>query len=118
MLAGHYASSRRSPGLRRLLIANSPSSVPLYGIGVDTLLNQFPPDFVQMVRKHEAEGTTNAQEYQDAMMTFYKKHVCTTDPWPEVLVKSFAVMEANPAVYSAMYDSPYPLYGWISSATK
>ncbi len=29
--------------------------------GMDALLAKFPPEFVALIRKHEAEGTTDAQ---------------------------------------------------------
>ncbi|TFK38247.1 Alpha/Beta hydrolase protein [Crucibulum laeve] len=102
MLAGQYAATHTPPGLKRLIIANSPASVPLLSGGTDELLSKFSKEFVEMVRKHEELGTTESQEYQEATMLFYKKHTCTLDPWPETLIESFAVMDKNPTVYRTM----------------
>ena len=102
MLAAEYAASRTPPGLKRLIISNSPASVELMITGMDDLLGKFPPEFVALIRKHEAEGTTDAQEYQDAAMQFYKKHTCTVDPWPEELNQSFAEFAKDPTVYHTM----------------
>ena len=103
MLAAEYAASRTPKGLKRLIIANSPASIALCTQGMDYLLSRFPEEFVQTIRKHEAEGTTDSQEYTDASMVFYKKHTCTVDPWPEELVQSFKELEKDPTVYHTMY---------------
>ncbi|EGN97771.1 hypothetical protein SERLA73DRAFT_109000 [Serpula lacrymans var. lacrymans S7.3] len=103
MLGGHYAAERAPKGLKRLIIANSPASVELYEAGTSELLNEFPEELVKMLRKHETEETTDAQEYQDGMQGFYKKHVCNMDPWPAELVESFASLDANPTVYRTMF---------------
>ena len=103
MLAANYAASRTPKGLKRLIIASSPASAALCTQGMDYLLARFPKEFVQAIRKHEAEGTTNSEEYQDASMLFYKKHLCTLDPWPEELIQSFNEFEKDRTVYLAMY---------------
>ncbi|KAH9478942.1 L-amino acid amidase [Psilocybe cubensis] len=102
MLAGHYAAARSPPGLKRLIIANSPASMALTQEGTAKLLDKFPPEFVAMVRKHEAEGTCESPEYQAATMQFYQKHICTLNPWPEELNASFGAVAQNPTVYSTM----------------
>lgn len=103
MLAGHYAAARSPKGLKRLIIANSPASVPLFVTGTNALLDKFPPAFVENVRKLEAEGKTSSPEYQQGVMQFYSKHICTTNPWPQGLIDSFNAVEKNPTVYHTMY---------------
>ncbi|CAA7270032.1 unnamed protein product [Cyclocybe aegerita] len=102
MLAGHFAAARQPSGLRRLIAANSPASIPLYVQGTNALLEKFPPEFVAKLRKHEADGTTDSKEYNELSMTFLKKHVCTLDPWPEDVMASFVMIAANPTVYHTM----------------
>ncbi|KAG7447365.1 proline-specific peptidase [Guyanagaster necrorhizus] len=102
MLAGQYAATRSPKGLRRLVILNSPASMELYEVGTNALLEKFPPDFVAMLRKHEREGTTSSKEYEDGMMVFMKKHVCTLDPWPEDVMASFESFGKNPTVFHTM----------------
>lgn len=103
MLAGQYAATRSPPGLKRLIIANSPASMKLTEEGTTNLLHRFPEDFVRMVRKHEADGTCESAEYQEATMQFYQKHICTLNPWPEELNASFGAVAKNPTVYQTMY---------------
>ena len=35
-------------------------------------------------------------------MSFYQRHVCRLDTWPDCLLRSFSAMEADPRVYQAM----------------
>ena len=102
MLVGHYAASRTPSGLKKLIISNSPASVPLLVAGTNFLLEKFPSDFVENLRKLEEEGKTTSPEYQQGVMQFYKKHVCTTNPWPQGWMYSFNALEKNPTVYHAM----------------
>ncbi|KAF9473871.1 proline-specific peptidase [Pholiota conissans] len=102
MLAAEYAASHTPKGLKRLIIANSPASIELCTVGMNDLLSRFPEEFVKTVRTHEANGTTDSEEYQKASMEFYKKHTCTTDPWPQELLQSFEEFAKDPTVYHTM----------------
>ncbi|KJA18970.1 hypothetical protein HYPSUDRAFT_908552 [Hypholoma sublateritium FD-334 SS-4] len=103
MLAGHYAAARSPPGLRKLVITNAPASVPLFVAGTNSLLEKFPAEYVQNIRTLETEGKTSSPEYQQGVMEFYAKHVCTTKPWPQCLVDSFNAVGGNPTVYHTMF---------------
>ena len=50
--------------------------------------------------RHEAAGTMDSEEYEAASMEFYRRHVCRLDPWPDVLVQTFA--QLNRVVYERM----------------
>ena len=102
MLAGNWVATRQPKGLNRLIIANSPSSLKLAIIGLNDLLDRFPQDAQDIIRKHEAEGSFDAQEYKDHTMEFYKKHVCAVEPWPDELVASLSASESDPTVSRAM----------------
>ncbi|OBZ67515.1 L-amino acid amidase [Grifola frondosa] len=73
--------------------------------GTTKLLKLLPQDVQDMLKKHEADGTTDSQEYQDAMQVFYNKHVCSLNPWPELLLKSFSAVEEDDTVYHTMWGS-------------
>jgi proline-specific peptidase len=102
MLASEFASKRAPAGLNRLVIASSLASMELWTESARSLLKQLPKELQDMLAKHEAEGTTDSPEYQEGMQVFYKKFICTTEPWPETLQTSFANMEKDPTVYSTM----------------
>ncbi|KAH9834542.1 proline-specific peptidase [Rhodofomes roseus] len=102
MLAVQYASSRHPEGMRHLVLADGSPSMELWARGTDALRVQLPVQVQATLKEHELHGTTDSQEYQDAVMVFYKKHVCNMDPWPKELLQSFEAMDKDPTVYSTM----------------
>nr|SAI82909.1 HrnP; Putative L-amino acid amidase/ proline iminopeptidase; alpha/beta hydrolase fold; Pfam00561 [Streptomyces sp. CMB-0406] len=101
MLAAWHASARPA-GLRGLVIANSPASYPLWLAEMDVLRSQLPPGVDDTLRKHEAAGTTDSDEYIEAMLVFYARHVCRVQPWPGELMASYMEAVSDPTVYRTM----------------
>lgn len=62
---------------------------------------ELPADLRQTIRTCEDTGAFGSPEYQDAVMAYYKRHVCRLDPWPECLNRSFEKL--NFAVYEYMW---------------
>jgi L-proline amide hydrolase len=92
----------RPPGLVSLVVADSPGSIAEFVAGANELLETLPPDVVETIRAGERSGETSTPEFEGAVMEFYKRFVCRTDPWPDAVVRSFAAMESDPTVYSTM----------------
>jgi L-proline amide hydrolase len=101
MLAARHAAGR-PPGLRGLVIANSPASYPLWRQEMEVLRAALPPGVDVTLRRHEAAKTTSSREYFEAMIVFYGRHVCRIDPWPHDYLASFMEIVNNPGVYYAM----------------
>lgn len=89
-------------GLASLVLSNTPASMPLWESETGRLRRALPPDVQAVLAGHEQAATTSSPEYQEAMMVFYRRHVCRLNPWPECLLRSFTAMEADPRVYQAM----------------
>ena len=102
MLAMEYALTRPE-GLASLVLASSLASVPQWIAEANRLREELPQEAEETLRRHEEAGTTDEPAYQEAMMVFYRRHVCRLDPWPEPLVRTFAKLDANPEVYHAMF---------------
>ena len=101
MLAMEYALTR-PVGLASLILASSPASIPQWIAEANRLRKELPQEVEETLRHHEEAGTTDELAYEEAMMVFYKRHVCRLDPWPERLMRAFAKLEANPEVYNTM----------------
>ncbi len=101
MLGMAYAITR-PPGLASLVIESSPASVPFWLTELARLRADLPADVEETLRRHEAAGTTDSEEYQSTMMVFYDRHVCRVRPWPDWLQRTFDGLEANPEVYHTM----------------
>ena len=101
MLGMQYAATRPE-GLVSLIVESSPPSVPAWMGELAKLRAELPPEVDATLRRHEEAGTFTDPEYEEAVMVFYKRHLCRTDPWPDWVVQCFDVLEANPEVYHAM----------------
>ena len=101
MLGMQYAAGRPE-GLVSLIVESSPPSVPAWMPEVARLRSELPPEVEATLREHEEAGTTDSPEYEEAVMVFYQRHLCRTDPWPDWLVECFQALDANPEVYHSM----------------
>ncbi|PPQ64168.1 hypothetical protein CVT24_008803 [Panaeolus cyanescens] len=97
-LAAYFASTRKSTGLKRLILANCPASIPLLVEGLNILLDAFGPDFAAMIRKNEAENTLGNPEYQKGMSLFMRSHICAIRPMPKLLHQSFSANKEDNTV--------------------
>jgi L-proline amide hydrolase len=61
-----------------------------------------PSEVQETLLRHEAAGTTSDAEYQEAVMVFYRRHLCRLDVWPDCVNRSFEKMNQYPQVYHTM----------------
>jgi L-proline amide hydrolase len=101
MLGMAYAVTRPA-GLVSLIVESSPASVPFWLTELAGLRADLPAEVEDVLRRHEAAGTTDSEEYQATMMAFYDRHVCRVRPWPDWLQRTFDGMDDNPEVYHTM----------------
>lgn len=101
MLAAEHAV-RRPSGLRRLVIANSPASMPRWRRAAAGLREGLPAEVRAALDRNEAAGTIDTAEYRAASDVFYARHVCRIVPHPPEVAATFAWVDADPTVYRAM----------------
>jgi proline-specific peptidase len=90
------------PGVASLVLSNTPASMPLWAAETERLRRELPAEIQAVLTSHEQAGSTNSSAYQEALMVFYKRHVCRLNPWPACLLRSFSAMEQDPRVYQMM----------------
>ena len=100
MLALEHALDH-PPGLRAIVVADSPASIPLWVEEANRLREDLPPAVEQALISHEQAGTTDSPEYKAAVRVYYDRHLCRV-PWPDCVERSFAQMEADSTVYHTM----------------
>ena len=108
MLGMEYALTQPA-GLMSLTVADSPASMRQWVAEANRLRAELPPEVQQTLRTHEEAGTTDDPAYEEAMMVFYRRHVCRLDPWPEYVRRVFANIAENPEVYHTM-NGPSEFY--------
>lgn len=106
MLALEHALDKPN-GLQCLILANSLASMSQWISENTRLRNELPQSTQDILDKHEADGTTESDEYQEAVLEFYHLHVCRLDPWPEDLNQAFA--KTNESIYVTM-NGPCEFY--------
>ncbi len=88
MLAQEYAL-RQPQGLLSLILANTTSSIPMWVAEANRLRELLPPEINATLLAHEQAGTTDSQEYVDAVQVFYDRHVCRVRPYPDYVQRGF-----------------------------
>jgi proline iminopeptidase len=88
MLATDYALAHQEH-LRSLVLASTIADAALLQREMDRLLEAFPADLQDTLRRHEQAGTTDSAEYQNAIRAVYQVHLCRCDPWPSEVEKTF-----------------------------
>lgn len=101
MLALELAA-RRPAGLRSAVVASAFASSATYSAQVTRLLAGLPVEDRETIARHEAAGTTDSPDYQEAVRAFYRRHVCRLRPVPHDLVKTLVSLDGDPTVYRAM----------------
>jgi proline-specific peptidase len=90
------------PGIASLILASTSASVPLVAAETARLKAALPPEVLATLQRYEATGEFHHPEYEAAMMTFYRRHMCRLDPWPDSLLRSLDHIQSNPLTYETM----------------
>jgi L-proline amide hydrolase len=101
MLAMEHATGRPA-GLRSMVVANSPASMALWVSEANRLRTLLPADVQEALLRHERDGSTDSDEYEQAVTAFYERHLCRIIPFPEPLTRSLAQLDRDPTVYHTM----------------
>ncbi len=114
MLAAEYLLRGNPDGVRSLVLAGPLLSAPRWAADQRRHLARMPQEVRRAVRKSEETGDYGA-DYQEAMMTYYRKHVCRLDPWPGYLREAFGRM--NLEIYGRMWgESEFTVTGTLKDA--
>ncbi len=94
---------RGATGIAGLVLADTPVSIPQWISEANRLRSQLPPEVQEVLQRHERAGTTDSPEYERAMATYYRRHVCRLDPWPPAMMTAFAALQEDPEVYTTLW---------------
>ncbi|MBL0388082.1 proline iminopeptidase-family hydrolase [Tumebacillus sp. ITR2] len=94
MLAASYLLTRPE-GVRSVIFSSPCLSALLWAKDQGEHLKGFPQEFQEIVARCEAEGTTDSEEYQEAMMQYYKRHLCRIDSPPRPEDRGFGSVVYN-----------------------
>jgi proline-specific peptidase len=89
MLAMQYALSQPQ-GVKSMVGASSPASIPLWVEEANRLLEWMPADMKAAIEKGLAEENYESPEYLAASDEYYRRHVINIDPVPDYVIESLS----------------------------
>ena len=101
MLGMQYALTNPE-GLESLIVADSPASMTQWVSEANRLRADLPHAVQATLLKHEADGTTDTKEYQEAVEVYNARHLCRISPIPDYVKRSMDQIDADPEVYHTM----------------
>jgi proline-specific peptidase len=101
MLASRHAV-KQPTGLKHLVLMSAPADMQLWIASQKALAEKLPQEIQDVLRKHEEEGTTDSEEYKNAVGCFYSRYLCILDPMPPAILAGFGWIEKDPTVYLTM----------------
>lgn len=101
MLGAEHAVNRPA-GLKGLVLADSPASMPIWITETARLRGDLPAGIRAVLDLHEAAGTTDHPDYAEATKAFNARHVCRLDPAPAAVQRTNRAMAADSHVYNLM----------------
>jgi len=90
-------------GIEGLVLADSPVSIPQWISEANRLRSLLPLEVQDVLHSHEQAGTTASPEYERAMVSYYRRHVCRLDPWPPEMMIAFEALQEDPEVYNTLW---------------
>jgi proline iminopeptidase len=100
-LAVEYLLTKHPKGVVSLVLSGPLLSTSRWIEDQKAYIAELPKEIREIILKAEDVGEFSSPQYQDAMMAYYKLHVCRLDPWPECLNSSFEKL--NFAIYGYMW---------------
>jgi proline-specific peptidase len=100
MLATDYMLTDPA-GVKSITFASPALNVERWTKDARELLKALPEDMQTAIDRHESAGTTDAAEYQEAVMEYYKLYLSRSDPWSPDLLAAFAGL--NTEIYGHMW---------------
>lgn len=102
MLAATYLF-KKPAGVRSILFSGPALNAQRWERDQRNYLKQFPEEIQETIERSEQEGTTDSAEYEQAMMEYYKRHMCRVNPWPTEMEEDLKDM--NHQIYHYMWGA-------------
>lgn len=100
-MAVDYLLERRPEGVVSLVFSGPLLSASRWIEDQKAYLAELPQEIQKIILESEDTGDFSSSQYQDAIMTYYKTHVCRLDPWPECLSRTLEKL--NSSIYAYMW---------------
>lgn len=102
MLASSYLF-KKPKGVRSIIFSGPALDAQRWEQDQRNHLKKFPQEIQNTIEQSEQDETTDSAEYQQAMLAFYKKHMCRIDPWTQEMKEDLEAM--NQQIYNFMWGA-------------
>ncbi|HSQ03095.1 MAG TPA: proline iminopeptidase-family hydrolase [Burkholderiales bacterium] len=100
-LATEYMLVKQPEGVISLVLSGPLLSASRWIEDQKAYVRQLPEEAQEAIRNAEVSGNFQSTDYQNAMMIFYRRHLCRLDPWPDCLNRAFEKLSYP--VYTQMW---------------
>lgn len=108
-----YMLDKKPAGVKGLILSCPLLCTSMWDKDQRDNIATLPPEVKSVIEKCESSGDYG-DEYQEAMMEFYKKFVCRLDPWPDYLWEAFNQLSQE--VYQTMWgQSEFTVTGTLKN---
>ncbi|MDZ4258655.1 MAG: proline iminopeptidase-family hydrolase [Gemmatimonadales bacterium] len=105
-------------GVASLTLASTSASLPQWAGETACLVASLPEGERETIRRCEEAGDLQNPAYEAAMMEFYQRYVCRSEPWPEPLLRSLNNLMGDPVAHSAYVTMQGPTEFTITGNLK
>lgn len=114
MLAVDYLLTQNHAGVQGLVLSGPCLSASRWAADQRGYITHLPEQSRTAILENEAAKTYDTPAYKDALMEYYRLHVCRLDPWPEALMRTFNRVAAD--VYGHMWGpSEFTITGTLGT---
>ncbi len=111
MLAGLYLLNEKPAGVKAVLFCGPLLSSPAWEQDQRANIRRMPQEVQEAIRRGE-ESQDFGSDYQEAMMAYYRRHLCRLDPWPDFVADAFEKL--NMEIYSRLWgQSEFTISGML-----
>ncbi|MDO8841241.1 proline iminopeptidase-family hydrolase [Methanocalculus sp.] len=117
MLAVAYCERYGQSGISSLILSGPLISSPRWESDQRRLLSQMPQETRAVIGMHESCEVYDSPAYQEAMMEYYRRHLCRMEIWPDCLNRMFERLAAP--IYLHMWGpSEFTVRGTLRNCDK
>ncbi|MEA4863186.1 MAG: proline iminopeptidase-family hydrolase [Victivallaceae bacterium] len=98
-IAAEYALSGQGDAVASLVLSGPMLSTPRWDADQRKYIAMLPDAVRNTITASEASGDFATPAYQEAMMYYYRLHVCRLECWPDCLTRTFEKVSAGPYVH-------------------
>ena len=92
---------RGTTGIDRVILASTSAGIRQFTDEARRLIEALPEPARTTLIELGDRGEYDHPDYQEAVMVFYRRHLCRLDPWPDAMLQTAAELDGN-QVYLTM----------------